>query len=162
MAHNASRRQSEVVDLRKADEFIIEQYIQLRNSYTAVLLTFPVGLDETKQWLKKDGIEARVLVKDNRLLGAGILYIEKDGEVTFFVREPNKGLGTELLKVLEEIAEQRGLTFIWAWVLEDNKIAQRVLEKNGFMNTGICQWTHQGENKRGYRYEKFLKHKDLQ
>lgn len=122
----------EIVDLKSKTKYL-EQYVQLRNQFCELLLTEPVTLDGTKQWLQTVDVEIRGIIEDNMLLGCAILYIGKNGEVTFFARDNNRGIGTQLLGIIEDIAVGRKLKTIWSWVLEDNRIAQRVFEKCGFL-----------------------------
>ena len=61
-----------------------------------------------------------------------ILYVGKGSEITFFVKHPNQGIGSKLLNIIEDVAKERKLTSLWAWVLKNNFIAQRVFTKNGF------------------------------
>jgi len=138
------------------DGYFITQYIYLRNRYADLLLTSPVSLRKTKEWLKKNEIEIYGLAEDNVLLGAIILYMDRDGEVAFFARYPNRGIGSGLLKIIEEVARKKGLRFIWGWVLKDNLIARRAFEKNGFTEAEGSAREYKGINKEGISYRKFL------
>jgi len=122
----------EVIDLKK-QEHLIRQYVDLRNSYADLLLTHPVTLTETKEWLTHKDVEVRCLIENGVLLGAAILYLSRGGEIAFFARDPNKGLGGELLNIIETVALKRGLKAVWAWALEHNEIAQKVFERNGYI-----------------------------
>lgn len=146
-----------VIDLKK-EGYFIEQYIQLRNNYTEVLLTSPVNISETKEWLKINDIEIRGLVQNEILLGAVILYIGRDGEIAFFVKDQNKGIGSKLLNIIKEVAMERDLESIWGWALKDNFIAQRVFEKNRFVREGIVEREYKGVIKKGIMYKKVLIH----
>ncbi|MEW6740277.1 MAG: GNAT family N-acetyltransferase [Nitrospirota bacterium] len=145
----------EIINLKEHD-FFIEQYINLRNSYAELLLTLPVNISDTKEWLKKNDIEIRGVVQDITLLGVVILYLNKNGEIAFFVREQNKGFGGMLLDIIEKLAIERGLKSVWAWVLKDNLIAQRVFEKKGFIKEEIIEREYKGVIKQGIRYKKYL------
>ena len=142
----------ETIDLKEKEDFL-DQYIDLRNKYIELLLTSPVTLPETKEWIKRNNIEIRGLVQDNVLLGAVILYLSRNGEITFFVKEPNKGIGSKLLQIIQNIARGKGLQSVWAWVLEDNFIAQRTFEKNGFVKTGMSEREYKGTTKQGFEYK---------
>lgn len=122
----------EVIDLKK-EEYLIPQYVDLRNSYIDLLLSHPVTPTETKEWLTHEDVEVRCLVENGVLLGVAILYLNRRGEIAFFVREQNKGLGSKLLNIIETVAMERGLNAVWAWVLNHNEIAQKVFEKSGYM-----------------------------
>lgn len=142
-------------DLKQPESFI-EQYVALRNSYTELLLTSPVNLAETKEWLKKDDIEIRGFVEDNALLGAVILYLDRNGEVAFFAGEKGKGIGSKLLVLIEDTARRKKLQLIWSWVLKENHIAQRVFEKNGFKKEGETIREYRGMPRQGIEYKKIL------
>lgn len=144
-----------IIDL-KEEEYFIEQYVTLRNNHTELLLTSPVSISETREWLKRNDIEVRGFVQDDVLLGVVILYKQKDGEVAFFVRYPGKGTGSKLLKEIEEVAREKKLRFIWAWVRKDNLIAQRVFEKNGFKKGEISKRESHDGVKLGTEYKKLL------
>lgn len=144
-----------IIDL-KEEEYFIEQYVTLRNNHTELLLTSPVSISETREWLKRNDIEVRGFVQDDVLLGVVILYKQKDGEVAFFVRYPSKGMGSKLLKEIEEVAREKKLRFIWAWVRKDNLIAQRVFEKNGFKKGEISKRESHDGVKLGTEYKKLL------
>jgi RimJ/RimL family protein N-acetyltransferase len=111
---------------------LLPQYVELRNSYCELLLTQPVDIRETRHWIDNASVEVRVIEENNYLLGVALLYLDKDGEVAFFSRHKNKGTGTKLLKMIDNIAIHKSLKSIWAWVREDNIIAARVFEKCGY------------------------------
>jgi GNAT superfamily N-acetyltransferase len=121
-----------VIDLKK-EKKLLQQYVDLRNQYVHLLLTLPVFLDKTEEWLRKTDTEVRGIVQDETLYGVAILYVNMGGEIAFFVREQNKGLGSQLLNIIETVAMERGVKAVWAWVLDNNEIAQKVFEKSGYM-----------------------------
>ena len=124
-----------IIDLKK-DEFFIPQYVELRNHYADLLLTNSVSVDETREWLAREDVEVRCLIEDNVLMGAAILYLNKKGEVAFFVKEPKKGIGVKLLKIIEEVAKGKKLNSLWAWVMSSNLAAQKTFIKNGYLLEG--------------------------
>lgn len=126
----------QVIDLRE-DTSYLGQYIELRNRYAGLLLTSPVGKEETAAWLERERVEVRGLASEGTLWGAAVLYLNKEGEIAFFTREKNRGLGTKLLALIEEVAWDKGLLSVWAWVLKENGIAQRAFEKRGFIREGL-------------------------
>ena len=144
-----------VIDLKR-DETFIPQYVDLRNRYSELLLTNPVTLNETKQWLMNENVEVRCLIEDRIVTGAAILYLNKDGEISFFVKDPNKGIGTKLLSIIEEVARERKSKSISAWVLKENLIAQRVFEKKGYEREGTIGKEYKGIMREGIRYSKYL------
>ncbi len=121
-----------IVDLKDSPEFL-EQYIEMRNSYADLLLTQPVGMEQTRLWLKKQDIEVRGLAERDLLLGVVILYLDKDNEIAFFARETNKGMGGLLLDVVEAIAREKELGSCWSWVWKENVPAQKAFEKKGYV-----------------------------
>lgn len=121
-----------IIDLKK-DESFIPQYIELRDSYLDLLLTDPVTYDGTKVWLAEEDAEVRCLVDNNVLLGAAVLYLNKEGEIAFFAKYQERGIGTNLLKAIENVARERKLDKVWAWVLSSNIPAQKVFSKNGYL-----------------------------
>lgn len=125
--HNPGR----VINLKDEGSFIA-QYVELRNKYCELLLTVPVNVEETKKWIENEDVEVVGVVKEDALLGAAILYLHRAGEITFFVRTPNCGVGAYLLKVVERIARDKGIVYIWAWVLDENIAAQRTFIKAGY------------------------------
>ncbi|MBI4690946.1 MAG: GNAT family N-acetyltransferase [Nitrospirae bacterium] len=141
----------------KEDENIIEQYISLRNRYTELLLTLPVNIDETKEWIGRNDIEVRGIVQDGILLGAAILYLSRDGEIAFFVEDQNRGIGGSLLEMIEKVAGDKGLKSVWAWVLKDNLIAQRVFEKNGYLRENDSERNYKGILRQGIKFVKCFK-----
>jgi GNAT superfamily N-acetyltransferase len=68
--------------------------------------------------------------------GLGEYYLEEDGlraNVAFAVRDEyqNRGIGTELLRYLVQIARKQGLVGLTAEVLKENEPMMRVFEKMG-------------------------------
>jgi GNAT superfamily N-acetyltransferase len=147
--------ESEILDLKEKENFI-EQYVNLRNNYTKLLLTCPVNVFETKLWIRKPYVEIRGIVQNNILLGVVILYLNRNGEITFFVKYQNKGLGGRLLDIIEDVSKKKKLKNIWGWVLKDNLVAQRAFEKKGFTREGMSKKVYEGTLREGFRYKKFL------
>ncbi len=141
------------VDLKKEKSFI-DQYINLRNSYADLLFTSRVSPTDTEKWLADEDVEVRGLAEGDSLLGVAVLYPGKEGEIAFFVRDRNRGVGTRLLALIEDVAQSRGLPFIRAWTLKDNAIAQRVFEKSGFAREGIQTRERGGSVYEGIVYKK--------
>jgi RimJ/RimL family protein N-acetyltransferase len=145
----------EIINL-KNDISLINQYIELRNRHAHLLLTDTVNKRETSEWLKKPDIEVVGLVENNILLGVAIIYFDRNGEIAFFAKEPNKGIGSKLLILIEDIALRNNLQHIWAWTLEENQIAQRTFEKGGFQSCGKFSKIFKGKTQNGIKFIKSL------
>lgn len=137
-----------IVDLKKEPDFL-EQYVEMRNQYREVLLTEPVDIAETRDWVRSDGIEISGLVRGRSLLGAVVLYLGNGGEIAFFARHPNEGIGSKLLEAIESVAREQKLSEVWAWVLSDNTIARRAFMKNGYRLDAESERTHHHEARSG-------------
>ena len=120
-----------ILDLKKNPDFL-PQYVELRNSYCELLLTHPVILSETIQWLKWTTAEIHLIEEENCLLGVLLLYIDRNGEVALFTRKHNAGIGKNLLRVADNIALSFSLPSIWSWIRADNYKAVHVFEKSGY------------------------------
>ncbi len=144
-----------IIDLKKEEGFI-EAYISLRNRYHELLLTRPVYLAETKEWLKDNEVEIRGLVQDNVLLGVVILYLNRDGEIAVFVKDRHHGIGTKLLRTIEQVARKRNLESVWAWVVSDNRFGERTFLKNGYTIEGQSSRIYQGQSKTGNMFRRRL------
>lgn len=146
-----------VINLKK-EELFIGQYVDLRNNYCELLLTEPVNVAETKKWLKRKDIEVRGIARGAILLGAVILYLNRSAEVAFFVGQKcrNKGIGSMLLNIIEEAAEEKKLNNLRAWVLFDNIIAQKTFIKNGYTLGTESERIYHGKKKRGVVFNKEL------
>jgi len=144
-----------VIDLKK-EKYFVDQYIRLRNRHADRLLTRPVLRAETEAWLNRDDIAVQGLAENELLLGVVILYVGKGGEVSFFTETPGRGVGTRLLRLVEEEAGKRALPSVWAWVLLDNPVARHVFEKCGFVREGAEDRLFQGEWKKGIKYRKVI------
>lgn len=145
----------QVIDLKENNPFI-EQYVNLRNSYADLLISSEVNLSETKEWFSTADIEIKGLVEDDTLLGVVILYLKRDGEIAFFVKDKNKGIGTKLVNIIEKVAREKKLNFIRGWVLIDNMIARRVFEKSGFIKEGTSKREYKDTVIEGVKYKKYL------
>jgi RimJ/RimL family protein N-acetyltransferase len=150
-----------VVNLKEEKEFI-DQYVQLRNRYCDLLVTSPVNVAETREWLRRKDIEIKGIVRDNLLIGVVILFLSRSGEITFFSRFERSGLGSKLLSIIEVAAKERGLQEVWAWVLSDNVIAQRSFLKNGYQEKGNSTKEHRGQIMTGFVFRKTLFQVDRQ
>ena len=135
-----------IIDLKQETAFI-EDYVSLRNRYRDLLLTTPVNVRDTRRWLRDSAIEAWGIAQGCNLLGAVVLYLGRNGEIAIFAEHQHQGLGTKLLKIIENVAKEKNVRRVWAWVLSDNVAAQRTFRKNGY--------TIEGESPRSYGNDKF-------
>jgi GNAT superfamily N-acetyltransferase len=124
-----------IVNLREEPQFI-RQYIELRNLYRDQLLTNEVDLQGTEKWMANSNVEIICAVEGERLLGAVVLYLDRGGEVAFFVRTPGKGLGSRLLAAADLLVKKNGTDRLWAWTMKENFPAQRAFEKAGYKVVG--------------------------
>ncbi len=120
----------ETIDL-KTHRSYVQQYLDLRNALRDLLLTRQLTLEETIPWLDTTDTEIRCLVDDHIVVGVVMLYLEKNGEVSLFTKYPRKGLGSELLCIIEQVARERKIEKIWSWVLATNQAALGAIQKNG-------------------------------
>jgi hypothetical protein len=146
----------DVIDLRK-NLFYLQQYVESRNRYVDLLLSNAVTVDETRKWLDRERVEVRCLVEGEKLLGSAILYLAKDGEVAFFVEVPGAGVGTRLLHVIQEVASERKLDCVWAWVLVTNERAKRAFVKAGYIFDGFTERVYGNEVRMGCIFRKKIK-----
>ncbi len=138
-----------IVDLKKEPDFL-NQYVEMRNQYSEVLLTEPVEIAETEDWVRSEGIEIRGLARGRTLLGVAVLYLEKGGEITFFARHPNEGIGSRLLEAIESVARNRKVFKVWAWVLSENALARRAFMKNGYQLNAESERLYKHEPRTGF------------
>ena len=144
-----------VIDLREDIDFI-EQYIRLRNNYCDLLATDPVNAAGTAAWLDRSDVEIRGIVRDNRLVGISILYLERNGEIALFSEIKGSGLGGTLLSIIEKVARARSLQEVWAWVLIENAIAQRAFLKAGYRKEKKLEKLFHNETLEGVVFKKEL------
>jgi N-acetylglutamate synthase-like GNAT family acetyltransferase len=121
-----------IINLRK-EEFFIPRYVDLRNSYVDLLLTNPVTINETREWLLNENVEVRCLIDNNDLIGVAILYLNKRGEITLFIKYPGRGIGSKMIDIIEKVAKEKNLSSVWAWVLSNNLAAQKTFTKKGYL-----------------------------
>jgi len=144
-----------IIDLKREDLFI-PQYVDLRNRYAQLLLSKPVTVAETKAWLLRESVEVRCLIEEDVLVGAVVLYLNKDGEVAFFVKEPKKEVGSQLLRLIEKVAAEKELGSLWAWVLTTNLAAQRTFLRNGYRLEKECSKKYNDQVLNGLIYRKMI------
>lgn len=145
----------EIVDLKQETDYI-DRYVSLRNRRHRALLSKEVTIEETTEWLRKEGIEVRCIVENGQVTGAVALNIDRGGELTVFAAEENRGTGTELIGVMKEVGAGRKLDRLWAWVEENNMPSRRAFEKNGFTVAGSLEKEYGGRRLSGVIFEKIL------
>lgn len=144
-----------IVNLKQAPDYI-QPYIELRNRYCELLLTDPVNVTETNEWLKQDDIEIRGVIRGSALVGIVILFLNRAGEIAFFTERVGMGQGSALLSIIEGVAKEKGLREVWAWVLHDNMIAQRAFLKNCFRREEETAKQYRGQTMKGFVFRKKL------
>ncbi len=144
-----------IINLKQATDYI-QPYIDLRNRYCELLLTEPINVTDTIEWLKRDDIEIRGVVRGNGLVGIVILFLNRAGEIAFFTESKGLGQGSELLSIIEGVAKEKGLREFWAWVRHDNMIAQRTFLKNGYRREEETAKQYRGQTMKGFVFRKKL------
>jgi hypothetical protein len=144
-----------IINLKENDAFV-EQYVLLRNLYCDALGTPPVNVVETRIWLIREDIEVMGLARGNILSGVVILYLHRNGEIAFFTKNPNQGMGSKLLTLILEVAREKKLYSVWGWTEVSNGLAQRVFEKSGFSNEGMVEKKYRGLDRKGIKFIKTL------
>ena len=144
-----------IVNIRENIEFL-DEYVSLRNKYVDNLLSHHVTLQDTLKWLNNTDVELYGLVKGKEIIGVILIYVEKGGEITFFVKYPGRGLGSVLLQTAEKFAIKMDIKRLYAWTRCDNVAARRSFEKNGYTNQGIYIRDYEGNKIKGYKWVKDL------
>lgn len=145
-----------VVNLKVARSYI-DQYVNLRNQYTQILLTRSVTAEETEKWLNSGEVSVRCLVLNGKVIGAVILNFQRDGEVTFFAAVTGRGIGQHLLAVIEKVAREKKLEAIWAWVLNENEAAQKAFIKSGYAREKEMNRIYEGRKVNGICFRKSVR-----
>ena len=133
-----------------------EQYVALRNQFSHLLLTEKVNVSDSRHWLRSANIRAIGLVKGELLCGVALLYLNKGSEFCFFTHQQGKGIGHQLLTLIEKEATQIHLSKIWAWTLKNNKRAITCFVNHGFELTQATHRYYQGKTLEGVIFEKYL------
>lgn len=147
-----------IIDLKNYPE-LISEYVLLRNRFVKLLMTQPVGYEDTSLWLKRKDIDIRCAIEHGAVIGAAILYISRKGEVAFFSKYSCNGIGTILLRAIYEAAYKRGLNHIWSWTSIDNVPAQHAFLKNGYIQDRIEIRSYDEESVSGIVYTKQIIHR---
>jgi len=123
------------MNLKDADSKILAQYVDLRNEYHRELSTQKVGFEETVRWLDRANVIAEVIVQNNELLGVGIIYLDRNNELTYFVKYPHRGIGTTVLRKMEGLASANRIEKLWAKVNSENTASIRCFIKNEWVQS---------------------------
>ena len=80
-----------------------------------------------------------ILVYENeKIIGIGLYYIEKDCEIILletFVQ--NKGIGTQIIEKIKNIAKEKNCNRIWLITTNDNIDALKFYQRKGFVFSNI-------------------------
>jgi GNAT superfamily N-acetyltransferase len=102
----------------------------MRNRFVKELMTKPVTIAETKQWMNDDVGEIICMIEDGSLVGGVIIY-EFTEAIAIFC-EPGKGCGSRLLEYAERWAKEDGHDTLMAKVQPDNERSVRFFLKHGY------------------------------
>lgn len=136
----------------KGTHCLIDQYVRLRNKYAENLLTNYVSNQETLDWLHKKSVVVFVACEGDELVGALVLYIEKEGEIAVFVKNKRRGIATVLLENAKQYAKGEKMKKIWAWVATTNKASNVLFQKNGFYCISKSRKSFSGMEQNGATY----------
>ena len=144
-----------IVDLANNLQFI-KPYIELRNSFSDKLLCDTVQLKETLEWIKHNTIVVLVALEQEQLVGAVILYLSKDNEVSIFSKVSRKGIGTHLLQAIERVALKKQLPSLYSWIEDTNKISQTLFVKQKYISKRQSTKSHNNVEYLGTSFQKEL------
>ena len=118
------------VDLRQY-KFLIPEYVSMRNRYVSELMTIPITLEMTIDWLDARPSKGMVfcVLSGNSLVGAFIISFERRQEFSVFVDKPGTGTGRFILGELERVCRSEGISKIWARIRDDNVRAKAFFDK---------------------------------
>jgi GNAT superfamily N-acetyltransferase len=115
----------------KEHPYLLKDYVKIRNTYYRDLLSDRVTIEQTGNWLTTRDVEVLVAY-DISVIGACILHVYRNAEVTIFVTNTRKGIGSLLLNKIEELAIKRHIPYLWAWTNHSNLAAQALFKKNNY------------------------------
>lgn len=144
----------QILNLREFPAYT-ESYVELRNLNIGPLLTRFVDLEETIHWLETARTDVWGAVVEGKVIGASVLYYEKNAELAIFAKQTRQGVGSMLLKQLEKHAEGR-TEKIWAWTLLENQAAANFFRKHDYTEMGLSEKIFLGKVYLGQRFEKKL------
>jgi len=120
-----------IVDLLDKLQYL-DQYVSLRNSNNKKLLTSCANVEDTLVWLKNERQRVFLACENEVLLGVCIVYFNKENEVSIFVKEHKKGIGTQLLSFVKKVVKSTDMRCLWAWIEDGNIASYKLFNKNGF------------------------------
>ena len=133
--------------------YLTDQYVKLRNLWAKNLLTDDVNEKETLEWLHEKSVVILVACEEDEVVGASILYLEKEGEIAIFVKRKRSGVGTTLLKEIQAQAKNKNIKKLWAWISDTNIASKKLFEKNKFNADKPCSRVFSGTIYNGMVYE---------
>jgi ribosomal protein S18 acetylase RimI-like enzyme len=117
-----------LVDLRKHPG-LINDYVELRNKYVYELMSSPITLESTEKWMLDHKALMMGVIESQELIGACIVYPERNNELTIFVKYPHRGIGKFIIDNMGNLCREYNITEVWARVRPDNHSARKFFEK---------------------------------
>ena len=87
---------------------------------------------------KAQDLDGILVYENGKIIGLGLYYIKNDCEIVLletFVQ--NKGIGTEIIEKIKEIAKSKGCKRIWLVTTNSNINAIKFYQKRGFYISNI-------------------------
>jgi len=106
------------------------------NSLTQHIISIDEHMEYWNEFLKNITNFAYIVVHDN--MDIGVLKLKNINKTTYEIDlflskySRNKGLGPQILKMIQEIAVQKGITKLIAKIKYDNQASKKAFEKSGF------------------------------
>ena len=139
----------------KQHHHLLKDYVKLRNAFSKDLLSDHVTMEQTEAWLTRRDVEVLVAF-DTRLIGACILHVYRNAEVTIFVADTGRGIGSLLLNKIEELAQKRHILNLWAWTKLSNHAAQALFKKNNYTPQSRSVKIYHDNEITGIKFEKYI------
>lgn len=133
----------EIVDLRKRLD-LIPEYVELRNKYISELMSVPVTLESTNKWMSNhDALMIGVVSTQGELIGACVIYKERNNELAIFVKHPGYGIGKFVIDNMTSLCIEYGIKRIWARTKDNNLIAKKFFNKEFEVNNSYGTYTRE-------------------
>lgn len=135
-------------NLIKIDEMLPEDWVQVQEIYLDGIATgnatFQKAAPSWEEWDNSYIKECRIVARlDDRILGWAALSPVSSrcvyagvAEVSIYVSQRNKGIGSKLLKSLIELSEQNGYWTLQSGVFPENVPSLKLHSKYGFREVG--------------------------